>query len=307
LIGEKGPGQNNFDLTLPLKHPASSLPINNKSPNDSKRLLAFDIKGGGKDQDNISTFHPVHRNNDEYERNGNNIANSNVNIEARITNTEQSAQQKHSQGNFIKSGTNEKQQVSSKRVSRSIRYHPPPTDWLFSYFEDPCRRFVFAPACRGVTSKRSLGPGIGGAPIAAASAGTSLPLTFQPSSDDDIEKIKLVEPDNDHEADANKQLSQEDILFEEPTPIGRGIGFESNPYNKKKRSLSDGAYTPLDSTKRQDALDTFSSFYSPLKKRSDKNLLNSFSSFYSKRNSMDEKRASALDSCSSFYNPGHKS
>ena len=110
---------------------------------------------------------------------------------ARITNTEQSAQQKHSQGNFIKSGTNEKQQVSSKRVSRSIRYHPPPTDWLFSYFEDPCRRFVFAPACRGVTSKRSLGPGIGGAPIAAASAGTSLPLTSQLSSDDDIEKIKV--------------------------------------------------------------------------------------------------------------------
>ena len=80
LIGKKGPGQNNFDLTLPLNHPASSLPINNKSPNDSKRLLAVDINGGGKNQDNISTFHPVHRNNDEYERNGNNIANSNVDI-----------------------------------------------------------------------------------------------------------------------------------------------------------------------------------------------------------------------------------
>ena len=44
-----------------------------------------------------------------------------------------------------------KKDNSSKRVSRSIRYIPSVT----TDFEDPCRRFVFAPACRGVTSKRS--------------------------------------------------------------------------------------------------------------------------------------------------------
>ena len=44
-----------------------------------------------------------------------------------------------------------KDQSSIKKVSRSIKNLPSAS----THFEDPCRRFVFAPACRGVTSKRS--------------------------------------------------------------------------------------------------------------------------------------------------------
>ena len=44
-----------------------------------------------------------------------------------------------------------KDRSSIKKVSRSIKNLPSAS----THFEDPCRRFVFAPACRGVTSKRS--------------------------------------------------------------------------------------------------------------------------------------------------------
>merc|ERR1711902_461974 len=51
----------------------------------------------------------------------------------------------HHQNHLVKSHEN----VPLKPKTRSL------TESASTHFEDPCRRFVFAPACRGVTSKRS--------------------------------------------------------------------------------------------------------------------------------------------------------
>ena len=50
-----------------------------------------------------------------------------------------------------------------------------------THFEDPCRRFVFAPACRGVTSKRS--NEFGKTPILSFPAEQSEEISDNPSID----------------------------------------------------------------------------------------------------------------------------
>ena len=105
---------------------------------------------------------------------------------------EEYATEKHSQDSFnnfknLKPIFKENQDQSSKRVSRSIKYFKSPKNGNLNYIGDPCRRFVFAPACRGVTSKRSNGPGFGGAPKSILSADPSIFLNTQSTPDNLID------------------------------------------------------------------------------------------------------------------------
>ena len=73
--------------------------------------------------------------------------------------------------NKITNASHEKQQsqqlhdaTQKNRTKRSVTI-PHSLESPNNDFENPCRRFVFAPKCRGVTSKRSGGLGNDGAPI----------------------------------------------------------------------------------------------------------------------------------------------
>jgi len=169
--------------------------------------------------------------------------------------------------------------TENKRVLRSIRYIPS----VSTDFEDPCRRFVFAPACRGVTSKRSNEFGL--APKLSFASKPFLQSNVNPSLEDLKEGLETSE---------ENEVLQDDQIDSETKSDG-----------KTKRSPADDGYIQADLDKRDGALDSFSSFYAPTGKRSD--ALNSFSSFYVKRNSLEDKRARALDSFSSFYSPGKRS
>ena len=79
-----------------------------------------------------------------------------------------------------------KKDNSSKRVLRSIRYIPS----VSTDFEDPCRRFVFAPACRGVTSKRSNEFGL--APKLSFASKPFLQSNANPSLDDLKEGLEVT-------------------------------------------------------------------------------------------------------------------